>query len=78
MGQDFPSIAAVAHEYGVSQGTAERPLKRLHDGGWVLIRQGHRNQVVALPPQEEPDLVAELKSIRSAVDRLIHRLEKAA
>jgi hypothetical protein len=34
--------------------------------------------VVALPPKKELDLLAELKSIQTAVDRLIQHLEKAA
>jgi DNA-binding GntR family transcriptional regulator len=78
VGQDFLSIAEVAQEYGVSSMTAERPLRRLHNGGWILIRQGHRNQVVSLPLPTEPDLIGELKSIRTAIDRLIQHLEKAA
>jgi GntR family transcriptional regulator len=73
-GDDFPSIATVMRKHEVSMGTAERALGKLRAEGLILIRQGHQNQVVALPPKDELDVLAELQTIRATLNRLIDHL----
>ena len=73
-GDDFPSIANVMRKHDVSMGTAERALRKLRNEGLILIRQGHQNQVVALPPKDELDVLAELQTIRTALNRVIDHL----
>lgn len=74
VGSEFLGIWKVQQEYGVSDGTAHRALKVLHDAGEIEMRQGLRNVVRRLP-RTKVDLLGELRSAQAALTRVIEHLE---
>lgn len=81
-GDKLPSNRGVADLYDVSLGTAQKALKALEDGGWVVATPSVGVFVSeSIPDENEPRSAAsdsvreELSELRTAIEELKARVE---
>jgi DNA-binding GntR family transcriptional regulator len=71
IGEPFPSIAMLQDEYKVAGlNTIRQALSPLRDAGYIVVQQGRRPYVEALPEQ--------LLAARRALDAAINALKNVA
>lgn len=75
VGDELPSIAAIADEAAVSHMTVKQALRMLSDEGVVSTRRGARARVVTMPGSVTAPLAAQLHELQTRVDRLEHRTQ---
>jgi DNA-binding GntR family transcriptional regulator len=82
IGEPFPSIAMLQDEYKVAGlNTIRQALSPLRDAGYIVVQQGRRPYVEALPEQDHNrtvDVLTQLLAARRALDAAINALKNVA
>ena len=77
VGQKFPSLRALADEYGVAEGTIAPAVQELQRSGLIAPSAGKGNFVIALPDPSAPTatgLPEEVRLLREEVRSLAQRV----
>jgi DNA-binding GntR family transcriptional regulator len=79
-GEQLPSMADMAEDFGISDLTMQRALYRLRDQGWIVIQQGRPTHVASRLPardsgkeqilQQARELLAQATSLVQAIEAM--------
>lgn len=75
VGEELPSISAMAGEMSVSHMTVKQALRVLSDEGVITTRRGTRARVVSLPPSAPAPIPAQLQEIQARLNHLESRTQ---
>jgi DNA-binding GntR family transcriptional regulator len=70
VGDELPTVAALAEEFQVSHMTVKQALRTLRERGIVSTGRGTRSRVLTVPEEKEETITEQLRAIRERLDRL--------